>query len=83
VGDRRLREELLAAARTVTFEERYLASRGESGATVLEATSKQAVTDSLDRSPDHLDAAAMAVWARDAESSASVVDPATAFTFEL
>jgi hypothetical protein len=62
VGDRRLREELLAAARTVEFTETYLSSRGE-GATVLSASSKGEVKSALDRSPDHLDAAAMAAWA--------------------
>jgi hypothetical protein len=63
VGDRRLREELLAAARTVEFAETYLSSRGDSGATVLSASSKGEVKSALDRSPDHLDAAAMAAWA--------------------
>lgn len=58
-----LREELLIAARTVEFEERYLGSRGRDGATVLEATSKSRVADVLGRSPDLLDAAMMAAWA--------------------
>lgn len=60
-----LREELFVAARTIEFTERHLASRGSDGATVLEATSKQAVADALGRSPDRLDAAAMAAWAAD------------------
>lgn len=60
--DQKLREELLVAARTVEFEETYVANRGRNGATVLRATAKDAVTDRLGRSPDHLDAAAMAVW---------------------
>ncbi len=64
--DRRLREELLVAARTVEFDERHLASRGHDGAEVLRATPKSKVKDRLGRSPDRLDAAAMAVWARDA-----------------
>lgn len=65
-ADRRLREELLVAARTVEFEERHMASRGQSGAEVLKATPKSELKDRLGRSPDHLDAAMMAVWARDA-----------------
>jgi hypothetical protein len=63
IDDRRLREELLIAARTVTFEERHLASRGQDGADVLTATSKEAIKERLGRSPDHLDAAMMAAWA--------------------
>lgn len=63
VSDRRLREELLAAARSVEFSETHLSSRGDSGATVLEATSKGEIKAVLDRSPDHVDAAAMAAWA--------------------
>lgn len=62
--DRRLREELLAAARTIEYEEKYYASRES---TVLKATSKSAITDQLGRSPDVLDAAMQAVWARDAD----------------
>ena len=73
LNDRRLREELLAAARTVTFEERHLASRGDNGATVLSATSKDEIKASLGRSPDHLDAVGMAVWAR--EAADSMLDP--------
>lgn len=61
--DHRLREELLVAARMVTFSERHLASRGSDGATVLEASSKRDVKDQLGRSPDFLDAALMATWA--------------------
>jgi hypothetical protein len=67
LGDRELREECLAAARAVEYEERHLASRGTNGATVLRASSKEDIKQSLGRSPDHLDAAAMAVWARDAD----------------
>lgn len=62
IDDRRLREELLIAARVVEFEERHLASRGANGADVLKATSKDVIKDRLDRSPDHLDAAMMAAW---------------------
>lgn len=63
IDDHRLREELLIAARTITFDERHYASRGRDGATVLEASSKSAVKDQLGRSPDYLDAALMAAWA--------------------
>ena len=39
------------------------------GATVLSATSKDEIKASLGRSPDHLDAVAMAVWARETEDA--------------
>ena len=66
-ADRELREELLVAARVLEFEERHYASRGESGADVLKLSSKSDLKDVLGRSPDHLDAAYMAIWARDAD----------------
>lgn len=59
-ANRRLREELLAASRTIEYDEKYYASRDTS---VLKATSKDALKDQLGRSPDVLDAALMAVWA--------------------
>jgi hypothetical protein len=62
-NDRRLREELLVAARTITFEERFLSSRGRNGSTVLQASKKSAVKANLGRSPDFLDASIMAIWA--------------------
>lgn len=65
ISNRRLREELLVAARTIEYDSRYLASRGSSGAEVLEATSKDHVTERLGRSPDLLDGAVMAAWAAD------------------
>lgn len=65
-NDRRLREELLAAARVVEFEEKYYASRDS---TVLKATPKSDVKDQLGRSPDYLDAAYMSVWAEEAQAS--------------
>lgn len=69
-SSRRLREELLAAARVVEFEERYYSSRNTA---VLKATSKDAVKDQLGRSPDALDAAYMAVWAaRNSDNVGSV-----------
>lgn len=61
--DRTLREELLAAARVVEFEERHLDSRGYDGATVLKCSSKDEIKDHLGRSPDVLDAVLMACWA--------------------
>jgi hypothetical protein len=79
IDDRRLREELLAAARSVEFSERHLASRGPDGATVLEATGKEAVQDALNRSPDHLDAAMMAIWV--AESESGGISPEDAVVF--
>lgn len=57
VTDQRLREELLAAARTVEFKERYYESRD---AEVYYATKKDKVADALGRSPDCLDSALMA-----------------------
>lgn len=68
IEDRTLREELLAAARTIEFSERHLASRGRDGANVIEATSKSDIKDRLGRSPDHLDAALMAVWIATSET---------------
>ncbi|KZX49288.1 hypothetical protein [Haloarcula sp. K1] len=68
IDDRKLYEELLVAARTLEFEERHLASRGHSGSKVLKLTSKSELKKQLGHSPDRLDAAYMAVWARDAEA---------------
>lgn len=61
-ADPDLYEQAKVAARTVTWEEKHLASRGRDGADVLSATPKDEVRDRLGRSPDHLDAALMAVW---------------------
>jgi hypothetical protein len=56
-------EQAKVAARVVAWEERHLASRGPDGADVLTATGRKAdVRERLGRSPDHLDAALMAVW---------------------
>lgn len=57
---RRLREELLAAAREVEIEEKYYSSRED---TVFKASPKDDVKEHLGRSPDLLDSAYMAVWA--------------------
>lgn len=58
--DRDVREQALAAARAVEYEERYYQSRD---ATVYQASSKDAVKEVLGHSPDHLDVAIMACWA--------------------
>jgi len=63
VVDRRLREELLAAARTAEFDEKTLASRGKNGADVVTINSKDAISEQLGHSPDYLDASMMASWA--------------------
>jgi hypothetical protein len=76
-SDRDLYEQAKVAARTVTWEEKTLASRGRDGATVLSATSKDAVKDRLGRSPDHFDAAVMSIWARDAEQTDDRAQTAT------
>lgn len=60
IADRRLREELLAASRTLEYDTRFLSSRN---AEVLTLTSKDEVKERLGRSPDLLDAAYMAAWA--------------------
>jgi hypothetical protein len=65
IHDRKLREELLVAARTLEYEERHLASRGATGTDVLKLTSKSKLKERLGRSPDRLDAVYMAVWAGD------------------
>lgn len=69
IDDRRLREELLVAARVVEYDERFMASHGRDGAEVLEASSKEDVQELLGRSPDLLDAAYMAVWAASGKAS--------------
>ena len=66
-SDSNLYEQAKVAARTVTWEEKHLASRGQGGADVLRATPKDEIRDRLGRSPDHLDAALQAVWLRDTE----------------
>lgn len=70
--NRRLREELLAAARTIEYDEKYYASRE---ATVLNATSKSAIKAQLGRSPDVLDAAMQAVWAAKVDRSVGIPEP--------
>jgi hypothetical protein len=75
IDDRKLYEELLVAARAVEFEERHYASRGTE--VVKATTSKQDLAEQLGRSPDRLDAAYMAVWARDsgvASNAATTLD---------
>lgn len=58
--NRRLREEMLSAARHVETEEKYYKRRNDD---VYKASSKEDIKDALGRSPDMLDAAYMAVWA--------------------
>lgn len=72
IHDRRLREEALVAARTLEYEERHLASRGTNGTEVLKLTPKSKLKERLGRSPDRLDAAYMAVWARDAGANTGI-----------
>lgn len=72
INDRTLREELLVAARTLEYEETHIASRGRDGEDVLKLTPKDKVKERLGRSPDYLDAAYMAVWARDSGVTAGV-----------
>lgn len=55
-----LREEALAAARAIEFEEKWYSSRN---AEVYKANSKDDIKDIIERSPDYLDAAIMACWA--------------------
>lgn len=57
--DADLREELLKASHSVELEEKYVASRDRE---VEKASSKSDIKDLLGHSPDHLDAAMMAVW---------------------
>jgi len=58
-----LYEQAKVAARTITWRERHIGSRGADGADVLAADGrKEDVKKRLGRSPDHLDAALMAVW---------------------
>lgn len=76
IDDRDLYEELLVASRMVTFEERHYASRGTE---VAKATASKAdIKESLGRSPDHLDASAQAVWAKD--SGAMAQEPSATAT---
>lgn len=63
ITDSDLYEQAKVAARTVTYTERHIGSRGRDGADVLAADGrKEDVKDRLGRSPDHLDSALMAVW---------------------
>jgi hypothetical protein len=62
-ADTRLRKELQIAAREVTLSERFLKGRGADGEQVYQADPKDVIEDRLGHSPDHLDAAVMAVLA--------------------
>lgn len=62
IDDRKLYEELTVAARLIAFEEKHYASRGTE---VLKTTASKAdLKERLGRSPDRLDAAYMAIWAK-------------------
>jgi len=61
--DTDLREELVIGGRTIEFDTTTVQSRGNNGAEVAVANSKDAIEDRLGHSPDILDAAMMAVWA--------------------
>jgi len=80
--DRALFEQASLAARVVEYEETYLASRGDDGAQVLTATSKETLKTELGRSPDHLDAALMAAWVREADTNSHdyATDPSNVVT---
>ncbi|ELY96651.1 hypothetical protein C484_00685 [Natrialba taiwanensis DSM 12281] len=56
-----------------------MASRGHNGADVLKLTSKSKLKDRLGRSPDLLDAAYMAVWARDSGAMAGIPTATASF----
>lgn len=77
--DTDLREELVVGARTIEFGTKTLDSRGENGAEVAVANSKDAIAERLDHSPDYLDAAAMAVWARDCTPGTLSADDVVVF----
>ncbi|WP_436933682.1 hypothetical protein [Halovenus marina] len=62
IASTQLRKEALAAARVIQYSERTLDSRGQNGAEVYQATSKDAIKEELGHSPDYLDAALMAIW---------------------
>jgi hypothetical protein len=68
INDSDLKDELLVAARLVTFEERHYASRG--GEVAKATASKDDIKQRMGRSPDRLDAAMMALWARDSGATA-------------
>lgn len=70
IANKDLYEQAKVAARIVAWKERHIGSRGTDGADVLAATAtKEDVKDRLGRSPDHLDAALMAVWMKEVEQS--------------
>lgn len=78
INHRKLREEALAAARVIEYEERYYQSRN---AEVYKANSKDDIKDVLGRSPDYLDSALMACWAASDETAVSE-EKANPFPFQ-
>jgi hypothetical protein len=80
VANADLYEQAKIAARTVTWTERHIGSRGDDGAKVLAADGRKAdVKQRLGRSPDHLDAALMAVWRAETDPEASRAKPTWGF----
>lgn len=68
--DRTLRKQMLAGARELEFDEKFIGSRGEDGEKVYTLSSKDDIKDRLDEgSPDFLDAAMQAAWAASDETS--------------
>jgi len=71
--DTDLRDELVIAARAIEFSTKTIKNRGENGAEVATANSKDAIANRLGHSPDYLDAVMMAVWARDCTPDTGVL----------
>jgi hypothetical protein len=70
--DKDLYEELKVAARTIQFSRNHLSRRGD----VIEATSKEAIKDSLGTSPDSLDALMLCIYARETSGEGGKSDKA-------
>lgn len=82
IHDSDLYEQAKIAARTVAWDETHIGSRGNDGADVLTATArKEDVKQRLGRSPDHLDAALMAIWRDEAEVSGRNISADDAVVF--
>jgi hypothetical protein len=77
ITHRKLRNELLAVARTVRYEETHISSRGPKGskvgADVYKATPKEEVEDHLGHSPDFADSAVMTVYTADRDQGRMTV----------
>jgi hypothetical protein len=67
--DRTLRKEMLAGARELEYDEKFIGSRGEEGEQVYSLSSKDDIKERLDAaSPDYLEAAMIAAWAASDET---------------